>query len=94
MFRLPSNSFFPSNPWPDKEVEGKQSPEPSPDLRHSSQNALCADLSPNQACTLRNLTRFLGHAGAYKVNPILTRMLGGDAGSRFDGWLLTVSSQV
>ena len=28
MFRLPSNSFFPSNPWPDKEVEGKQSPEP------------------------------------------------------------------
>ncbi|CAK0736775.1 hypothetical protein CVIRNUC_000801 [Coccomyxa viridis] len=53
MFRLPSNSFFPSNPWPDKEVEG-----------------------------------------AYKVNPILTRMLGGDAGSRFDGWLLTVSSQI
>lgn len=33
-------------------------------------------------------------AGAYKVNPILTRLLGGDAGSRFDGWLLTVSSQV
>ena len=27
MFRLPSNSFFPSNPWPDKEVEGEHSPE-------------------------------------------------------------------
>ena len=33
-------------------------------------------------------------AGAYKVAPWITRLLGGDAGSRFDGWLLTVSSQV
>ena len=28
MFRLPSNSFFPSNPWPEKEAPGEQHAEP------------------------------------------------------------------
>ena len=59
LFRLPSNSFFPSNPWPEKEAEGEQHAEPS--LRTAAsipRAALCVSLPPNRACMLRNLTCF------------------------------------
>ena len=57
----------------------------------------CAALRGVTACCMYcdwDEMSVLYRAGAYKVHPWITRMLGGDAGSRFDGWLLTVSSQV
>ena len=52
MFRLPSNSFFPSNPWPDKEVEGKQPPEPFSWIATFITKLLCVQICPQTKLAL------------------------------------------
>ena len=46
MLRLPSNSFFPSNPWPDKEVEGKPFPRAISQDCDIQNKMLCAQICP------------------------------------------------